>query len=211
MNIQKTHRAIQKKLGLLRRRNDNLPWEARFDFNRENLADCLGEFGFDKGVEIGTRRGIYARELCRRNPNLHLTCVDPWSSYRPRAEFRQERQDAKYAGVVERLALFNVTILRKSSVEGLSHFNDESIDFVFIDGNHEFDYVMTDIIEWSKKVKIGGIVAVHDYYHFCWSGVVQSVNAYTRAHHIDPWYTTREEHPTAIWVRRDEEPKVNNT
>ena len=36
--------------------------------------------------------------------------------------------------------------------------------FVYIDGNHKFDFICPDIIYWSKKVKHGGIVAVHDFY-----------------------------------------------
>jgi predicted O-methyltransferase YrrM len=140
--------------------------------------------------------------MCQANPDLHLTCIDPWDNYHFR--YPQEKQDKIYRQAVRRLSPFNVTILRKSSMEGLAHFEDESIDFVFIDGNHKFDWVMMDIIEWSKKVKEHGIIAVHDYYHFGWSGVVHAVNAYTQCHHIDPWYVTKEREPTAIWVKKND-------
>ena len=41
---------------------------------------------------------------------------------------------------------------------------DESLDFVFIDADHKYVSVCEDIREWSKKVRIGGIVSGHDYY-----------------------------------------------
>ena len=207
--IQKVNKAIQRKFRLARRGEDNLPWGALRHSNRFHLAELFGDLKFNEGVEVGVRRGLYSAKLCKQNPDLHLTCVDPWDNYHFR--YPQEKQDKIHDIAAKRLKPYNVTILRKSSVEGLAHFKDESIDFVFVDGNHKFDYVMTDIIEWSKKVKTGGIVAVHDYYHFGWAGVVMAVDAYTRAHHIDPWYTTKEREPTAVWVKRQGEPPVNNT
>ena len=68
----------------------------------------------------------------------------------------------------------------------------ESLDFVYIDGNHHFDFVMQDIIEWSKKVRAGGVVSGHDYYRFRNAGVVDAVNTYTHAHQIWEWFITDE-------------------
>lgn len=45
----------------------------------------------------------------------------------------------------------------------VKQFKDESLDFVYIDGNHSFQHVVNDLCEWEKKVKVGGIVAGHDY------------------------------------------------
>ena len=45
----------------------------------------------------------------------------------------------------------------------ISQFEDNSLDFVYIDGNHAYDYVLEDCREWSKKVRHGGIVSGHDY------------------------------------------------
>ena len=135
--------------------------------------------------------------LCEVNPQLHLTCVDPWSAYPVRS---QEVQDRNYSVAVEALAGLNVSIKCLSSMEFVGVVLDGSLDFVFIDGDHSFENAMLDILMWSKKVKSGGIVAVHDYHPFCGMDVILAVNAYTRANHIDPWYVTREMEPTAFWV-----------
>jgi len=48
-------------------------------------------------------------------------------------------------------------------MDAVKDFEDDSIDFVYIDGNHSFKYVAEDICEWVKKVKVGGFVCGHDY------------------------------------------------
>jgi hypothetical protein len=79
----------------------------------------------------------------------------------------------------------------------------ESLDFVYIDGNHSFDYVMQDLIEWSKRVRRGGIVSGHDYYHFRNAGVVEAVDVYTHCHGIKEWFLTNEQKSKSFfWVKR---------
>ena len=89
--------------------------------------------------------------------------------------------------------------IKKASMDALSDVKDGELDFVFIDGNHLFNYAMADIIFWSPKVRSGGMIAVHDYYQGE-SGVVKAVDCYTYCNHIIPWYTTKELQPTAFWV-----------
>jgi len=165
--------------------------------DRETLSKILCELEFNKGVEVGVRRGAFTILMCQVNPNLEMTCIDPWIAYR---HLTQERQDLYFRSAVENLTPFNVQILRKTSMNALNDFEDQSLDFVHIDGNHEFDFVCPDIIFWSQKVKKGGMMLVHDYCSFKWSGVVKAVDAYTHCHKIEPWYVTRHETPTAFWV-----------
>jgi len=61
---------------------------------------------------------------------------------------------------------------------------DESLDFVFIDADHKYVSVCDDIREWSKKVRIGGIVSGHDYYKTRGEnlGVINAVDEYVAEH-----------------------------
>ena len=70
-------------------------------------------------------------------------------------------------------------------MEAVLDYDTGFFDFVFIDGDHKFDFVMEDLIGWARKVRSGGIVAGHDYYHFHKSGVIQAVNIYTEIHRIE--------------------------
>ena len=161
--------------------------------DRRRLIERFGEMGLTEGAEIGVARAIFSRYMFKHIPDLHLFCIDPW-----RLKLRGK---SCYNSTMSRLAGQNATIIRKTSMDALDDVPDESLDFVNIDGDHTFDFVMTDIIWWSKKVKFGGVVAGHDYYRFRRGGVVPAVDIYTYQHGITKWFLTDEKTPTWFWIR----------
>lgn len=174
---------------------------------RGELPKLFNDSGFTIGAEIGVERGKFSEELCIGNQNLiTLYCIDPWIPYKGnRRGGGEDKQRSSFEEAVERLSKHPVKMIRKKSMDAVKDFEDNSLDFVYIDGNHDFDYVMQDIIEWSKKVRPGGIVAGHDYYHFHNSGVIEAVDAYILAHGIRHWYLTDERMPTFFWVKQEKE------
>lgn len=48
-------------------------------------------------------------------------------------------------------------------MEALADFEDESLDFVYIDGNRTLPYITADIFGWETKLRKGGIMSGHDY------------------------------------------------
>jgi hypothetical protein len=65
------------------------------------------------------------------------------------------------------------------------------LDFVYIDGNHNFENCTMDISKWLKKIRVGGIIAGDDY--TVWRRpttmhVVEAVNGFTNAYNIRPWF-----------------------
>ena len=177
-----------------------VPFTGFLDSTRNDLADLFCELGFKIGAEVGVMWGGYSEVLLRKNPGLKLYCIDPWTPYengRP----SQEKQDRIYRRAKKVLSRLGATLIRKTSMEALADIPDGSLDFVYIDAMHKFDYVMMDIIEWSKKVKRGGIVSGHDYSLIPGCGVVPATHAYTRGHMILEWYVTREIWPSFFWVK----------
>lgn len=163
------------------------------DMNRLDLARLFEELGFKTGVEVGTERGVYAKELLERAPSVHLHCVDPWKAYHGyREHVSQEKLDGFYLETVERLKRYNAMIIREFSLKAADIFANNSIDFVYIDGNHAYEHVVADLAAWVPKVKKGGIVAGHDYLKRVnpeyLMGVVPAVDGWCDAYQVEPLF-----------------------
>ena len=159
------------------------------------LAKLFAELGFKKGVEIGVDRGEYSEILLKNNPDLHLYSVDPWSAgeYEPGLSGVNEQQayfDGCYEETVKRLAPYkNCAIVRKTSMDALADFEDNSLDFVYIDANHDFLNFTMDLHYWMKKVKPGGIISGHDYAYYSYrkfNHVKRALIAYARCYRMIP-------------------------
>lgn len=178
----------------------------------EGLAHLFAELGFTRGVEIGTDEGEYAEVLLKTIPNLNLDCIDPWKAeayekgFQPESFEGQEYFDKRYEITCKRLNKYlgqQCTLYKITSMKALNHFEDNSLDFVYIDGNHDFLNVTQDIHYWTKKVRSGGIVSGHDFVRYPsrkFNHVQKVVNAYTQAYHYLPVFLPI---PTNEGLRRD--------
>jgi hypothetical protein len=164
------------------------------DASRDDLPQFFLEMGFTVGAEIGVYKGEFSQKLGQSG--LKLYAIDPWRIYKDYNNPRgQKRLDFQYEHTKKVLSSYpNVSIIRKTSMEAVEEFADESLDFVYIDANHDFRYIAEDISEWSKKVRKGGIVSGHDYF-FTKSGsgeanwhVAYVLKAYIGAFNIPNWY-----------------------
>lgn len=169
--------------------------------NRIELARYFNKLGLKIGAEIGVSAGVNAENFCREIPGLTLYCVDSWEGVKGELRYQKARI---------RLQKYYVTFIKKTSMDAVKGFDNNSLDFVFIDANHKFDFVMEDIIEWSKKVRPGGVVSGHDYYHSP-SGrinVIPAVDAYVSAHGLRLNLTTKDinsrddKEPSFWWTKR---------
>ena len=172
--------------------------------HRGTFASLFRELAFAKGAEIGVGDGENAKFLLDNIPNLKLFCIDPWLSYHGLdRSLSQSRQDGSYEATKKTLSGYNCEIIREFSLEAAKVIADNSLDFVFIDGNHTFQYVTNDIAEWSRKVRKGGIVSGHDFHadpggrHPC--HVQNVVRAWTEVYHIRPWFHIKKMEKCNMW------------
>jgi len=172
----------------------------RVNRGRWGLAHAMEDMEFRTGVEVGSLYGDSAELWCSVNPQLKLTCVDPYGNYRGRR--RQSEHDAVYKATCERLAKFSVTMVRKTGLAAVGDFQDRSLDFVHIDADHSFDGVIVDLVTWAPKVRRGGLIFLHDYFSLKWRGATQAIDAYIVAHRIHTWYATPDVTPTIFWEQR---------
>ncbi|TSC65333.1 MAG: hypothetical protein CEO21_440, partial [Microgenomates group bacterium Gr01-1014_80] len=159
-NSAATLNYILKKFNITFGRKTPMPIEIP-NFGRDNLASLFAELGFKTGVEIGVETGAYSEILLKNNPGLKLYSIDPWKAYSGFRDYTvQEELDKLYKDAKTRLAPYpNSEIIRKFSMDGVKDFADNSLDFVYIDANHSFLNITQDIIEWSKKIKVNGIIS----------------------------------------------------
>ena len=173
----------------------------------KDFLEWIRDLGFTKGAEIGVESGIFSEEICKTNTQLTLNCIDPWKAYSGYIEHpTQVELDKLYTEAVTRLKSYKCNIIRSYSEDACKLFDEESLDFVYIDGNHEFLHVAQDISNWSTKVKTGGIVAGHDFRRNSKkyiNDVKDVVPAYAYAKRINPWFVLREpvEASTWFWVK----------
>ncbi len=162
--------------------------------SRDDLPQFFIDMGFKVGAEIGVYKGEFSEKLCK--VGLKLYAVDPWRIYKDYSNPRgQERLDFQYEHTKRVLAPYEkCKIVRKTSMEAVDDFPNNSLDFVYIDANHDFRYIAEDLSEWTKKVRPGGIVSGHDYFYtktgtrdVNWH-VAYVLNAYIGAYGIANWY-----------------------
>ena len=124
----------------------------------------INNLGFKVGAEIGIATGYYSKHLCHYCPNLKLYSIDAWELFSGCTNNEtKEIMDQLYKTARENLAGTNCQIIRDWSINAVKRFADKSLDFVYIDGAHDYKNVYQDIREWSKKVRRGGIIGGHDY------------------------------------------------
>lgn len=150
--------------------------------------------GFKEGAEIGVHEGSYSNALLRYNPGLHLIGVDLWEGYSEFVDFSANNLTAAYDKARENVKGYNCDLLKGWSSDVVKTIPNDSLDFVFIDANHAYEWVVADIAAWSKKVRPGGIIYGHDFDDYTnrrrWRNmhVVQAVEGWMASYKIEPWF-----------------------
>ena len=133
------------------------------------------------GLEIGVLNGTYSEEIFKffqTKFDFHLYLVDPWKTYNEFDDYNQKLLDKYFSNVKKKFDKNkNVTILRKPSLEASNDFQNESLNFVYIDGNHDYKYVLNDLETWFPKLKSHGVLFGDDYSRSY--GVHKAVNEFS--------------------------------
>lgn len=134
-----------------------------------------------KIVEIGVFGGasiLSTADICIQNNNT-IYGIDPWEQMinmngedveeGERLEKAQERLRAHRLNLEKIIKKLNYTHI--NLIKGLSGdpavvdgFEDNSLDLVFIDGNHSYKGCLSDLVLWEPKLKKSGILVGHDWH-----------------------------------------------
>lgn len=121
-------------------------------------------------VEVGTYFGCsfsyLVVEVINSGKNIHCVAVDacPWDGVEDNFNKNMKPFEGHFS-----------TKFGGDSFDRIKEFEDNSIDFAFIDANHTYEFVSRDIAAILPKMKKGGILAGHDF-NLCHPGVMQAVN-----------------------------------
>src|SRR3990167_266405 len=127
------------------------------------LAELILERGYKRGVEVGVWVGTSSRLLLNLPCIEKLYLVDPWLTY-PEVTKTQEEIDGYARYVYETTAKFGdrVEIFRMWSLQGACHV-PANLDFVYLDGAHDYYNVRNDIMAWRFHIRKEGILCGDDY------------------------------------------------
>jgi len=171
------------------------------NIGRDDMAKLFGELGLKSGAEIGVDKGDFSEVLCKAMPETKIYGIDPYvrnayeSNIVPRDAGIYDTQEGfedNYNKARAKLDKYpNYVLIRGYSMDVLKQFEDNSLDFVYIDGNHDFPNFINDLHQWSKKVRMGGIVSGHDYAYYSYrkfNHVKRALEAYARSYRMIPLF-----------------------
>jgi hypothetical protein len=125
-----------------------------------------------KGVEVGSYEGEYAKQILKEwSGKLYL--IDVWKPLNMESyQDGSNRED--YKSIID-ACLNNISgyedrcfMIRIDSVNAAELFEDQSLDFIYIDANHKYEFVKQDMEIWFPKLRHGGVFAGHDYLKLDW-------------------------------------------
>ena len=159
----------------------------RIHHTREMQRDWISLLKEDKGlvgVEIGVHKGRHADYLTDNLDIRKLYLIDPYESY-------DEHTNQLYGDTVSdaeksaraRLKNKKVEFIRKMSSDAVQNIPSD-VDFVYIDGNHKYEYVKYDIKNYFDKIRDGGILCGHDF-DLNSEGVVRAVTEFANEKNLN--------------------------
>ena len=160
---------------------------------RKFLLDMLPKHSV--GTEIGVHMGNFSQQIMDLTSPEELHLIDPWEHqtsdiykeawYGGKVEGAQKEMDERYSHICNRfdqeIHVGQVKVHRGYSTNILAQFPDEYFDWVYIDGNHLYEYVKKDLEVSLSKTKSGGLITGDDYTEGSWweGGVKKAVDKFS--------------------------------
>lgn len=147
--------------------NNNNILKTPYEKSRNYITTILNNHCLNGiGVEIGVKKGHFSKVLLDNWKCKKLYLIDPWCNQdattydETHHNHSQDYEDCKtllneYSDKFE--------MIRKFSHEAHQYFENESLDFIYIDGNHSYENVKQDLELWYPKLVKHGIICGDDY------------------------------------------------
>lgn len=141
---------------------------------RENFLWLLNLYNCEVGAEIGAFRGAHAELIVKFLPDLKkLYLIDDWEHCSQNPIVDKQECINRFKDDKRIIIFHNTSVqtahdcrsfrMQNTIIQYNEKFIAEPLDFVYIDGDHRYEFVLADIVVWYHKVKKGGLVCGHDY------------------------------------------------
>jgi SAM-dependent methyltransferase len=197
---------------------------------REELLRYFPKGGV--GAEIGVAQGDYSAVILQAAQPSELHLIDPWSHLEPGSDLLEAPEllsdvgearvrgeafsappanslgDEQYAAVGARFESDpRVRLHRQYSYKAAAAFDDGFFDFVYLDGNHHYEFVLQDLRDFAAKLKPGGLLFGHDFFEDSFAreehyGVAEAVNTFLKRSDFHFLMLTWDEFSTFCLARR---------
>ena len=159
------------KLSVDGRKSLHLAWMKMKD--RAAIPALLNDLGLvGESVEVGVRKGDYSKHILENWKGQKHHMVDPWEHQDEKIYKDISNRDDKWQNTLyTNLAKYMESrhpgrhqLHRGYSVQVAdADFQDDSLDFVYLDARHDYAGLKEDIDAWWPKLKLGGMLAGHDF------------------------------------------------
>lgn len=135
--------------------------------DRPSFKNLVGKYDL-VGIEIGVDSGENSRRILTNLSIKRLYLIDPWCGYEGLDGHGvigdNDNADKCLAHTEKIMEPFGgkSVIIKAKSEEVVDTFQNNFFDFIYIDGNHRYEWVIKDIRNYYPKVKVGGQLAGHD-------------------------------------------------
>lgn len=166
---------------------------------RTQLADLINEYKLKRGVEVGVAKGEFSEYLLSNSSLDALYSIDAWTddleamrAYRRSSDVK--RVDNYYEETINRLKKFGdrSIVIKDISENAVEKFENNSLDFIYLDASHLFSGFAIDLIKWWEKLKTNGIFAGHDYMRKRTYQVSYALNGFCMEHKQFFYLTTED-------------------
>ena len=139
--------------------------------NRIKMLEMMPRHG--RCAEIGVWNGGFSGVILEVTQPVELVLIDPWDLLSGQGEeewtHKKHKNNEFMRGMFDNVSenyahLPNISIRKGFSADVLASYPDDYFDWLYIDGNHLYEFVRQDIEVSFKKVRPGGIIAGDDYF-----------------------------------------------
>lgn len=140
------------------------------------------------GAEVGVWRGEFSAAILAAKQPKQYHLIDAWIAYEngggvlKSTDVAVGAEELRYQEVLEKfkdqISSGQVVVHRALSVDASHHIDNESLDWIYIDGGHTYEDVKADLNAYFNKVKVGGYIMGDDYNPNAWKGVVKAVDEF---------------------------------